>query len=79
MGKALKEAQKAREEFRVAGREEERRILNAAREDVGRLITQAREEIRQAEVEAEQKLEAEVEGFAKDLMHKIVPGKDKVA
>ncbi|MDP7039567.1 MAG: ATP synthase F0 subunit B [Myxococcota bacterium] len=72
MTAALKDAQKVREEYRVAGRDEERRILNETREDIAGLIGQAREEIRQAEKEAQKNLESEVDAFAKELMDKIV-------
>jgi F-type H+-transporting ATPase subunit b len=79
MTAALKTAQKVREEYRVAGRDEERRILNETREDIAGLIGQAREEIRQAEQEAQKKLEREVDAFAKELMEKIVHRKGQAA
>ena len=79
MAVALKEAQKVREEYRVAGRDEERRILNATREEITGLIGQAREEIRQAEQEAQKNLESEVDAFAKELMDKIVHRKGQAA
>lgn len=79
MTAALKTAQKVREEYRVAGRDEERRILNETREDIAGLIGQAREEIRQAEQEAQKKLEREVDAFAKELMDKIVHRKGQAA
>jgi len=79
MAAALKTAQKVREEYRVTGRNEERRILNETREDIAGLIGQARDEIRQAEQEAQKNLEREVDAFAKELMDKIVHRKGQAA
>ena len=79
MAAALKEAQKVREEYRIAGRDEERRILNETREEITGQIGRAREEIRQAEQEAQKTLEGEVDAFAKELMDKIVHRKGQAA
>ncbi|MBJ81003.1 MAG: hypothetical protein CMH60_06775 [Myxococcales bacterium] len=76
---ALKEATHLREEFRVEGRDEERRILNETREDVARMIGEARQEIHNAEQEAEKNLEREVDAFAKELMNKIVHRKGQAS
>ena len=76
---ALKEATHLREEFRVEGRDEERRILHETREDVARMIGEARQEIHDAEQEAEKNLEREVDAFAKELMNKIVHRKGQAS
>jgi F-type H+-transporting ATPase subunit b len=69
---ARKEAFQKKEEIKGEGLEQERTALQEAGSQAEGKITEARGEIKKSLVSARESLQAEVEGFSKDLAEKIL-------
>ncbi len=67
-----KEGYQERESFKLAGREQERGILQEAGASVEEKLTRAKKELEARMAEVRQALEAQTAGFSKELAEKIL-------